>query len=257
VRNGSTVAAIEFAQVSHRYGARPALADISFAVGPRTFAVVLGPNGAGKTTLFLLPARLLPLQTGSIRIFGTELGTAPGAALSRMGFVFQEPTLDLDLTVRENLRYHASLHGLSRREADRRIGAELEACHLGDLAPQRVRRISAGQRRRIEIVRALLHRPPLLLLDEPTTGLDVASRNALLLRARALATEEGRAVLWTTHLFDEVADTDLVIVLNRGRIVARGRLSEVNDALGAASLQESFARLTVGRGDARGAGEAS
>ena len=237
-------AAIEFNEVSHRYGGRAALREVSFKVAPGQFAVVLGPNGAGKTTLFLLPARLLPLQAGSVRVYGCELTAEPGAALRRMGFVFQEPTLDLDLTVRESLRYHAALHGIGRRAADARIDAELAASGLGDLAGRRARHLSGGERRRIEIVRALIHRPSLLLLDEPTAGLDVPSRAALLARARAIAAEDERAVLWTTHLLDEVADADHVIILHRGRIVARGRPGDINAGLGAASLAESFARLT-------------
>ncbi|MBL8666049.1 MAG: ATP-binding cassette domain-containing protein [Rhodospirillales bacterium] len=247
MNNASPAAAIAFCEVSHRYGRQPALDGISFAVAPGQFAVVLGPNGAGKTTLFLLPARLLPLQAGEVRIFGTSLDADPRGALGRIGFVFQEPTLDLDLTVGENLRYHAGLHGIGRRQANLRIDSELAACGLGDESGRRVRQLSAGQRRRIEIVRALLHRPPLLLLDEPTAGLDVASRAALLARARALAAEEGCAVLWTTHLFDEVDATDLVILLNRGRIAARGPLAEINAAAGTASLAESFSRLTSDR----------
>ncbi len=117
MNNASPAAAIAFCEVSHRYGRQPALDGISFAVAPGQFAVVLGPNGAGKTTLFLLPARLLPLQAGEVRIFGTSLDADPRGALGRIGFVFQEPTLDLDLTVGENLRYHAGLHGIGRQQA--------------------------------------------------------------------------------------------------------------------------------------------
>jgi ABC-2 type transport system ATP-binding protein len=243
-------AAIEFSGVSHRYGNRLALREISFRVPPGTFAVVLGPNGAGKTTLFLLPARLLPLQEGGIRVYGFELTAQPRAALRRMGFVFQEPTLDLDLTVREILRYHASLHGLGRRAANDRIDLELAAAGLGHLADRRARHLSGGERRRIEIVRALIHRPSLLLLDEPTAGLDVASRTALLARARAMAAEHGRAVLWTTHLLEEVSEADHVLVLHGGCIVAGGRPRDINARLGAASLAESFARLTTAQAGA-------
>jgi ABC-2 type transport system ATP-binding protein len=244
MRGDPAFAAIELQEVSHRYDGKPVLRALSFAVMPGQFAVLLGPNGAGKTTLFLLIARLLALQEGTIRIFGADLNRTPGAALARMGFVFQEPTLDPDLSVRENLRYHAALHGIGRREAAARTAAELAEFGLADAADRRVRQLSGGQRRRVEIVRALIHRPALLLLDEPTAGLDVAGRRTLLARARAVADRSESAVLWTTHLLDEVVDTDHVIVLHRGRIAGRGRPAEIAAAAGCAGLPESFAKLT-------------
>jgi ABC-2 type transport system ATP-binding protein len=226
--------------VSHAYGAIKALRDVSFSVAG--FTVLLGLNGAGKTTLFLLIARLLGLQAGSITVFGCDVHRQPQRALRHVGFVFQEPALDPDLTVTENLRYHAALHGLSRREADRRISRELDALGVLEVTHRRVRTLSGGQRRRVEIVRAVLPEPLLLLLDEPTAGLDVAGRDILLARTRAFCRERGRGVLWTTHLFDEVGENDAVVVLHRGCVVASGSRANLCDP--GQDLRERFAELT-------------
>lgn len=226
--------------VSYAYGTIEALQNVSFTL--EGFTVLLGLNGAGKTTLFLLIARLLGLQAGSITVFGYNVHRQPQRALRRVGFVFQEPTLDPDLTVVENLRYHAALHGLFPREADRRIDRELDAIGVLEVARRRVRTLSGGQRRRVEIVRAVLPEPPLLLLDEPTAGLDVAGRDILLARTRAFCRERGGAVLWTTHLFDEVGESDAVVVLHRGRVVASGSRASLCGP--GQDLRERFAELT-------------
>ena len=231
-------AALCIKDVRHAYGVLEALQNVSFTV--EGFTVLLGLNGAGKTTLFLLIARLLGLQAGRIAVFGREVHRQPQRALRDVGFVFQEPTLDPDLTVAENLRYHAALHGLFRREADRRIGRELEAIGVLEVAHRRVRTLSGGQRRRVEIVRAMLPEPLLLLLDEPTAGLDVAGRDILLARTRAFCRE--RAVLWTTHLFDEVGEGDPVVVLHQGRVVAHGSRASLCGP--GQDLRERFAELT-------------
>ncbi|MGE5537711.1 MAG: ATP-binding cassette domain-containing protein [Gemmatimonas sp.] len=215
--------ALAFESVSHTYGARRALDRVSFSVAPGEFAVLLGLNGAGKTTLFALASGLLPLQTGRVSVAGHPLPRRRGAALAHAGFVFQQSALDLDLTVAETLRYHAALHGQSRAEARRRIAAELDRFGLADRARDPVRTLSGGQRRRVEIARALLHGPQVLLLDEPTVGLDVPSRKAILDRCHALCRERGAAVLWATHLLDEVTGDDRVVVLHAGRVIADGR----------------------------------
>jgi ABC-2 type transport system ATP-binding protein len=214
--------ALEVKGVGHRYGRKAALEGIDLAVAPGEFCVLLGLNGAGKTTLFSLVAGLLDLKTGTVRVFGHGLPRKRRHALARSGFVFQQPALDLDLTVSQTLRYHAALHGLSRRESEIRIVEELARFDLADRAGDLVRRLSGGQRRRVEIARSLLHRPSLLLLDEPTVGLDVPSRRAILHRVRALCREEQAAVLWATHLLDEVFERDRTVVIHGGRIVDDG-----------------------------------
>ena len=168
--------ALSIAGVSHSYGRRQALADVSFSIAPATFTVLLGLNGAGKSTLFSLVTRLFGIQAGGIRIFGHDIRQTPGEALRLMGVVFQPRTLDLDLSVMQNLLYHAALHGISRREARLRGDEVLSRIGLADRAGSKVRDLSGGQMRRLEIARALLHRPRLLLLDEATVGLDVKAR---------------------------------------------------------------------------------
>ncbi|YBV97885.1 ATP-binding cassette domain-containing protein [Phyllobacteriaceae bacterium JZ32] len=238
------VPALELISVSHAYGTRKALDTVSFTIAPGRFAVLLGLNGAGKTTLFSLISHLFATRSGRICIFGHDISRKPGDALRRLGIVFQARTLDLDLTVRQNLSYHASLHGIGRRETRRRIESLLETIDMADRLHDKARNLSGGQMRRVEIVRALLHRPSLLLLDEATVGLDVKSRAAILADIRRLVHEEGISVLWATHLIDEVSDADQVIILDKGRLMADGGVEDVVAVAHAGTISEAFARLT-------------
>ena len=231
--------------LSYRYGRRLALERVSFQVQPGRFTALLGPNGAGKTTLFSLATRLLEPPAGAVTILGRDLVAAGSRALAEVGVVFQSPTLDLDLTVAQNLAYFAALHGLDRKTAAERIDRELAALGMGGSRTERVRTLSSGQRRRIEIARALLHRPRLLLLDEPTVGLDIPTRRGIVDHAHALAAEAGVAVLWATHLIDEIRDADHLIVLDKGRVVASGEAQAVVRRTAASSLGEAFDKLTA------------
>ncbi|MGH6926760.1 MAG: ATP-binding cassette domain-containing protein, partial [Dongiaceae bacterium] len=210
---GAQAAALAVADLSHSFGSRKALVNVSFEIPAGSFTVLLGPNGAGKTTLFSLVTRLYNSRIGSIRIYGYEVRRQPAAALSRIGAIFQQRTLDLDLTVADNLRYHAALHGMMPREARERITTELARAGLLERLSDRVRSLSGGQMRRVEIAGALLHRPRLLLLDEPTVGVDIASRQAIVDHVHGLCQEDGLGVLWATHLVDEVRPGDQVIIL--------------------------------------------
>jgi ABC-2 type transport system ATP-binding protein len=158
--------------------------------------------------------------------------------------VFQARTLDLDISVMDNLLYHAALHGIGNREARQRALDALREIELTDRSRDAVRRLSGGQMRRIEIARALLHRPRVLVLDEPTVGLDVASRSAILRHVRSLVRDRGVAVLWATHLLDEVASDDAVVVLHRGRVLAAGDVPEVVASTGSADMRSAFIALT-------------
>nr|WP_315781844.1 MULTISPECIES: ABC transporter ATP-binding protein [unclassified Bradyrhizobium] len=239
------VPALSVAGVSHSYGARKALKDVSFTVKPASFTALLGLNGAGKSTLFSLITRLFAVQSGQINIFGHDIGRTPGEALRLLGVVFQPRTVDLDLSLRQNLLYHAALHGIARREALARSEELLARIGLADRAGNKVRDLSGGQMRRLEIARALLHRPRLLLLDEATVGLDVKARADIVGHVRQLVTEQGIGVLWATHLFDEIAATDDLVVLHQGRVLARGLVPQVIAEAGASDVNAAFARLTT------------
>ncbi len=231
--------------VSYWYGAKQALDDVSFEVYPGRVTALLGPNGAGKTTLFSLITRLFDAPTGRIEICGKSAADWGARALGPLGVVFQQPTLDLDLTVKQNLRYFAALRGLKRKEADERMVRALKELDMAERIGERVRSLNGGHRRRVEIARSLLHSPRLLLLDEPTIGLDDPTRAAIVRHVHELARSGGIGVLWATHLFDEVERDDALLVLDRGRIVARGTAKDVVAETGARDLGGAF-RLLIG-----------
>lgn len=237
--------ALDIAGVSHSYGARKALDDVTLRVAPGEFAVLLGLNGAGKSTLLSLVTRLFAAQTGRTSIFGHDIARTPGEALREIGVVFQARTLDLDLSVMQNMVYHAALHGIGAGEAKRRGLAALERVALADRAKDKARTLSGGQMRRVEIARALLHAPRLILLDEPTVGLDVAARNQILAQVRGLVASERIGVLWTTHLMDEVQPTDRIVVLHKGKVVRTGLASDIVAQTGAANMAGAFSALTA------------
>ncbi|MBA8881419.1 ATP-binding cassette domain-containing protein [Phyllobacterium myrsinacearum] len=240
----TNVPALELTSVSYFYGKRQALDDISFSIASGRFAVLLGLNGAGKTTLFSLISHLFATRYGRIHVFGNDVDRRSGDALRHLGIVFQARTLDLDLTIHQNLSYHASLHGIGSREANRRIHDLMLSIDMSDRLYEKARSLSGGQIRRVEIVRALLHKPSLLLLDEATVGLDIKSRATILRDIRKLVEEKGISVLWATHLIDEVNHADQVIVLNQGKLVANGTMHDVVKDAGSDTINEAFSRLT-------------
>jgi ABC-2 type transport system ATP-binding protein len=243
----SNEAAFSVDGLGHRFGQRRVLNAVSFSIEPGEFTVLLGLNGAGKTTLFSLATRLYAQAEGTIRIFGMDIREQALECLRLMGVVFQQPTLDLDLSVEQNLFYHCALHGLSHRDAAQRIAAEIERVGLADQRGEKARRLSGGQRRRVEIARALLHRPRLLLLDEPTVGLDISSRQFMLDHVRQLCGEEGIAALWATHLIDEVGDGARVVVLHKGEVRAVGAAAQLLGETRAPSMRAAFETLVQER----------
>jgi len=210
--------------LSYRYAKTTplALSEVSFDVERGQFCALLGANGAGKSTLFNLITRLFTTAHGSIQVAGHDIRQHPRRALAQMGVVFQQQTLDLDLSLRRNLSYFAALHGLSGRDANMRIDAALDRFNLLDRADHPTRALSGGYRRRVEIARSTLHNPAVLLLDEPTVGLDPQTRAALTNDVHAMCADDGLTVLWATHLLDEVRPTDRLIMLEKGRITHNG-----------------------------------
>jgi len=232
------------------YGSVKALDGVTLALGAGEFVALLGPNGAGKSTLFQLLTGLFVPDGGRIAIEGLDIRRHLVGALARLGVVFQQTTLDLDLTVAANLRFHARLHGLDHRRAAARIGEELERVGLAGEGDHLCRTLSGGNRRKVELARALVHEPKVLIMDEPTVGLDPASRRSLLEHVRTLCREREIGVLWATHLVDEAEAATRVLVLHRGRLVAEGRPAELVGKTGQATLANAFIELTT-KGAAR------
>jgi len=235
-----TTPALSVQNVSHSFGAFRALDDVSLTVPRGSFTALLGVNGAGKTTLFNLITRLYANRSGVIEVAGHDLRRDPGPALRRLGVVFQSRALDADLTVQQNLMYHAALHGIPRSKARARVVEVLAQVDLSDKAGAKVSALSGGQVRRAEISRALIHRPELLLLDEATVGLDVKSRAEVLSLTRWLIAEQGVSALWATHILDEIAPSDRLVILHRGRVLFAGLARDAADG----DLTRAFLELT-------------
>jgi ABC-2 type transport system ATP-binding protein len=226
------------------YGAVRAVDGVSFSASAGEFIALLGPNGAGKTTLFQLLAGLFVPDSGRIEIMGCDMRRDPVPALAKLGIVFQQPTLDLELSVTGNLLFHAGLHGMARAAAQARIIKELDRLGLAGRANDKAALLSGGNRRRVELARALLHEPRVLLMDEATVGLDPASRRDLLALILRLRAERSVAVLWATHLCDEVANADRVIVLHQGKVLADTTPARLVADAGAASIEQAFLAMT-------------
>jgi ABC-2 type transport system ATP-binding protein len=237
-------AALSVDRVSHAYGKTRVLDNVSLTVPLGRFAAVLGLNGAGKTTLLSLITRLFDTQSGTISVLGHRIDRQPSQALRRLGVVFQARTLDLDLSVMDNLLFHAALHGIGGRDARRRATAALADVDLSGRTRDKARNLSGGQMRRVEIARALLHEPSLLVLDEPTVGLDIESKRAIVTHVRSLVRDRNVGVLWTTHLLDEIEPTDHLLILHQGRPLAHGTVQDVIAASGKPDLRATFSSLT-------------
>ena len=238
-------------EVSKRYGRTQALDRVSLQVEAGEMVALLGPNGAGKTTLFQLLTGLFVADSGSVEVLGADMRRDPVRALAQLGVVFQQPALDLNLSVRASLRFHADLHGLPSAVSRPRIDRLLERFGLAPSASEPARNLSGGNRRKVELLRALLHEPRLLLMDEATVGLDPASRAQLqaeVLQARA---ERGLGVLWATHLVDEAQRAQRVIVLHRGVVRWDGTAEALCTAQGQSSLEAAFLQLTGGEKNAK------
>jgi ABC-2 type transport system ATP-binding protein len=236
--------ALSLDNVVKTYGAIRAVDGASFQASAGEFIALLGPNGAGKTTLFQLLSGLFVPDRGRIKIMGHDMRRDPVPALAMLGIVFQQPTLDLELTVTGNLLFHAGLHGIPRAAAKARIENELARLGLSERAHDKAAQLSGGNRRRVELARALLHQPRVLLMDEPTVGLDPASRSELLKLILSLRAERSVAVLWATHLCDEVPNADRVIVLHQGKVLADMTPAGLIAKAGGTTIEQAFLAMT-------------
>ncbi len=237
---------LEVRDLVKRFGTRAALDRVSFSLAPGQFTALLGPNGAGKTTLFQVLTGLFSADEGEVLVAGQSLRHHTVAALRHIGVVFQQPALDLDLTVRRNLQLQCDLHGIPGAEARTRIADGCAALGLSSEIDRKARELSGGTRRKVELVRALLHRPAVLFMDEATVGLDPKSRRDLLAAIRRAVDERGTCVLWATHWVEEAEQADRVIVLHKGNLLADGTPVDVARSLGGPTLEDAFVTATSG-----------
>jgi ABC-2 type transport system ATP-binding protein len=216
----STSPAVEIAHVAYRYGDREAIHDLSLSIAEREIFAILGPNGSGKTTLFRVLSTLIPIQQGEVRILGHNLRTDAAAIRSQLGIVFQSPSIDKKLKVMENVIHHGRLYGLGGRELRTRADEMLTRLGLADRKRELVEKLSGGLRRRVELATGMLHRPRVLLLDEPSTGLDPGARSDLWQYLEQVREAEGVTVLLTTHLLDEAQRADRIAIMHSGKLAA-------------------------------------
>lgn len=234
---GSSVTAqgsapIQLDGLTHDYGTRTALDHLSFSVAPAEIFGLLGPNGSGKTTLFRILSTLMVPSGGTAKIQGFDVARQPNRVRQQTGIVFQARSLDIKLTIEENLRHQGHLYGLSGRLLKSRIQEVLARVGLTDRAKDLVETLSGGMQRRVELAKGLIHSPAVLLLDEPSTGLDPGARRDLWQYLRMLREEEGVSILVTTHLMEEAEHCDRLAILNEGKLVAYGTPLELKSQIG-------------------------
>ena len=232
---------IEISEISHSFGQKRVLDQITLTIKGGTFCALLGPNGAGKSTLFSALTRLLIPTQGAIKIQGNDIHKNPRPALSNLGVVFQQQTMDLDLTVFQNLRYFGKLQGMSGKDLSQRIDQVLALLNMAERSHEVVRTLNGGHRRRAEIARSLIHDPKVLLLDEATVGLDPETRKSITEDMHKIAQTGGKTILWATHLCDEVGDDDQLVILHNGKILINGQAREIANG---GNLLDVFLSLT-------------
>ncbi len=228
--------ALTISQLSHHYGQRVAVDQLSLEVSAGEIFVLLGPNGCGKTTLFRVLSTLIPLQTGAVSVCGHCLRTEPNAVRRQLGVVFQAPSLDKKLTVAENLKHQGRLYGLAHQPLQQRQTELLTALGLEERVQERVETLSGGQRRRVELAKGMLHRPNLLLMDEPSTGLDPGARADLWKYLQQAVKQDGMTVVLTTHLLEEAERADRMAIMDAGRLVALDTPAALQAAIGGDSI---------------------
>jgi ABC-2 type transport system ATP-binding protein len=241
--SGMPVVRVE--ELARSFGEVEAVRGVSFEVESGEIFGFLGPNGAGKSTTIKMLCTLLRPTSGRAEVVGYDVQEAPGAVRSQIGLVFQESTLDEYLTAEQNLKYHAMIYHVPRREREDRIRAVLDLVGLGDRASDPVRSFSGGMRRRLEIARGLLHAPRVLFLDEPTVGLDPQTRRSIWEHVRSLRELHGTTIFMTTHYMDEAENADQVAIIDEGEIAAMGSPESLRQGIG-----DELITLSTGDNDA-------
>ena len=239
-----TNAMLSLRDVRKSYGKTEALKGISFEVGASEVIGLLGPNGAGKSTLFQIAAGLFAPDAGSVEVFGLDYARSASQILARLGVVFQARSLDIEMTVKANLAFHGGLFGLSGKLLAERITEVTDLLEISDLLKRQVRTLSGGNQRRVEIARALLNQPDLLLMDEPSVGLDATTRRMLVAHMQVVRQRRGTSILWATHLVEEVDKADRIVVIADGKMVRVGTPAELIAAAGAKDLTDAYIALT-------------
>jgi ABC-2 type transport system ATP-binding protein len=235
--NGATIAGISLRNVTFRYAERVAVDDLTLNIPKAKLFALLGPNGSGKSTLFRLLATLIPLQSGEVNVLGYDLRRETAQIRMRQGVVFQAPSLDKKLTVCENLRQQAALYGVSGTMLSERMNRLLGQFELTDRANERCEKLSGGQRRRVELAKCLLHEPELLILDEPSTGLDPAARLEVMRLLTHLRDDQGTTIVLTTHLLEEAGRADEIAIMDLGKVVAQGTPQALKSSVGGDSIE--------------------
>jgi ABC-2 type transport system ATP-binding protein len=237
-------AVLELNNLSKSYGKTQALKNVTFSIGRAEIVGLLGPNGAGKSTLFQIAAGLFAPDGGGVSVFGLDYRGQAAEILKRLGVVFQARAIDLDMTVRANLAFHGALFGLAGEPLKTRITEVTNLLEIADLLKKPVRALSGGNQRRVEVARALLNAPDLLLMDEPSTGLDPVTREMLVQHMQNVRREHGTSILWATHLVEELENADRIILLVAGEIVHAGSPAELMAASGTGNLTAAYIALT-------------
>ena len=242
--------------VTKSYGKLQALKGITLDIKGSEVIGLLGPNGAGKSTLFQIAAGLFAPDSGSVALFGLDYRRHSAEILSRLGVVFQSRSLDLDMTVKANLAFHGGLFGLSGAVLRDRIAEVTELLEVADLVKKPVRTLSGGNQRRVEIARALLNQPDLLLMDEPSVGLDASTRRMLVAHMQVVRARRGTSILWATHLVEEVSHADRIVLIRAGEIIEQGSPQDLMTAAGATDLTDAYIALSGGAAEAAPVSEA-
>lgn len=235
---------LDLRDVRKSYGKVEAVRGVTLSVGPGEIVGLVGPNGAGKSTLFQMAAGLFVPDGGEVRLFGLDYKRHASEILRRLGVVFQSRSVDLDMTVFANLAFHGNLFGLTGKALRDRIAQTTELLEIDDLTKRAVRTLSGGNQRRVEIARALLNAPKLLLMDEPTVGLDPAMRQLVVAHMHSVRETMGTSIIWATHLIEELDGVDRIALIQAGRITHQDTPTALLAATGAADLSGAYVALT-------------